>query len=395
MDPYGGDGHQPDPDSGLQESMWRLELGGGGNRGGGLPERPGKRDCAYYLRTGTCGYGERCRYHHPLDRVSTVAGPARLVAGEYPERYGQPFCEYFLKTGTCKFGSSCKYHHPRQGDGSVQLVLLNSYGYPLRPGEEECSYFMKTGKCKFGLTCKFHHPQTTSASMPSPAPVFYPMVPTTSIATPQQYPEVGVWQVGRSSSALSGAYMPSSYGPVLFSPRVLPVPGWNAYPTPINESASSGAQQSTQVEPLYWQHSQLSSSASAYSGSYPLVTSLVGPSTNNNQIEQNLPQRPGQPECQFFMRTGQCKFGAACRYHHPPNWSITATNCSLNPLGLPLRPVMDLGKVIDNSEMHDSLYLLKENNFIGGSALCLLYSTWYLQIRSDMQIRSPNQYIRL
>lgn len=342
MDPYGSDGPHPDPDSGLQESMWRLGLGGGGNRSGGwgsaFPERPGKRDCAYYLRTGTCGYGERCRYNHPLDRGTTqVAGAARLAAGDYPERYGQPLCEFYLKTGTCKFGSSCKYHHPRQGGGSVQPVSLNYYGYPLRPGEEECSYFMKTGKCKFGLTCKFHHPQLTSASVSSPAPVFYPTVPPPSIATPQQYPEVGVWQVGRSSSALSGTYMPSSYGPMLFSPRVLSVPGWSTYPTPINEAASSGNQQSTRVEPLYGQPSQLSPSAPAYSGLYPLVTSFVGPSTST-QKEQSLPQRPGQPECQFYMRTGECKFGATCKYHHPPNWNIPATNCTLSHLGLPLRP---------------------------------------------------------
>lgn len=88
---------------------------------------------------------------------------------------------------------------------------------------------MKTGKCKFGLTCKFHHPQPPVASVSSPAPAFYPMVPTPSIAAPQQYPEVNVWQVGRPSSALPGTYMPSSYGPMVFSPRVLPVPGWSTY----------------------------------------------------------------------------------------------------------------------------------------------------------------------
>jgi hypothetical protein len=53
------------------ESMRRLGLGGGGDGDAGdekLPERPGEENCAYYIRTGSCGYGERCRYNHPRDR---------------------------------------------------------------------------------------------------------------------------------------------------------------------------------------------------------------------------------------------------------------------------------------------------------------------------------------
>lgn len=54
------------------ESMRRLGLLGG--RGGGefYPERPGMPDCAYYMRTGTCGYGSKCRYNHPPDRTTSV-----------------------------------------------------------------------------------------------------------------------------------------------------------------------------------------------------------------------------------------------------------------------------------------------------------------------------------
>ncbi|KAG0483461.1 hypothetical protein HPP92_011545 [Vanilla planifolia] len=341
MEPYGrssvGGGGRSDPSAGLEESMWRLELGGGSGSGGGgfpYPERPGEQDCAYYMRTGTCGYGERCRYNHPLDRGCTfeqVVESARLGSGEYPERIGQPVCEYYMKTGTCKFGSSCKYHHPRHGGVSVRPVSLNYSGYPLRPGEKECSYYMKTGHCKFGSTCKFHHPQHTSASAPSPAPVFYPTVPPPSIASPQQFSQVGGWQVGRSSSALPGTYMPSSYGHVVLSP------GFFQFLVPLSPAASPGAQQAAQVGSLYGSPNQLSPSAPAYAGQYSFVTSSVGPSAVS-QKGQNLPQRPGQPECRFYMRTGDCKFGSTCKYHHPLDWSIPSTNCVLSPLGLPLRP---------------------------------------------------------
>lgn len=48
------------------ESMWHLTLGSGEL----LPERPGALNCVYYMRTGSCGYGGRCRFNHPRDRAA-------------------------------------------------------------------------------------------------------------------------------------------------------------------------------------------------------------------------------------------------------------------------------------------------------------------------------------
>lgn len=36
------------------------------------PDRPGERDCQFFLRTGQCGYGNSCRYNHPLSLVPQV-----------------------------------------------------------------------------------------------------------------------------------------------------------------------------------------------------------------------------------------------------------------------------------------------------------------------------------
>lgn len=49
------------------EPMWRLGLG---DEAESYPERPDEADCIYYLRTGLCGYGSRCRFNHPRDRGS-------------------------------------------------------------------------------------------------------------------------------------------------------------------------------------------------------------------------------------------------------------------------------------------------------------------------------------
>ncbi|KAJ0768938.1 putative transcription factor C3H family [Helianthus annuus] len=80
---------------GLEEPMWQLGLGDEGEL---YPERPDEADCIYYLKTGVCGYGSRCRFNHPRDRGGScdlmwVVGGLRSGGGGYPERIGQPVCQ--------------------------------------------------------------------------------------------------------------------------------------------------------------------------------------------------------------------------------------------------------------------------------------------------------------
>lgn len=55
--------------------MWRLGLSGPET----YPERPGVSDCVYYMRTGFCGFGTRCRYNHPRDRAAVRASISVIV----------------------------------------------------------------------------------------------------------------------------------------------------------------------------------------------------------------------------------------------------------------------------------------------------------------------------
>ncbi|RVW54992.1 Zinc finger CCCH domain-containing protein 32 [Vitis vinifera] len=267
-----------------------------------------------------------------LSMVSTL----RSGGGEYPERIGEPACQFYLKTGTCKFGASCRFHHPRNGGGSMSHVSLNIYGYPLRLGEKECSYYLKTGQCKFGITCKFHHPQPAGTSLPASAPTFYPTVQSPSVPTPTQYGGTSTsWRVPRPP-VLPGSYVQGPYGPVLFPPGVVPIPGWSPYSTPVSPVLSPGAQPTVGAGSVYGV-TQLPSTHTL-AGPYASLPSSAGPSSSN-QKEQVFPERPGQQECQYYLRTGDCKFGSSCRYHHPREWVVPKTNCVLSPLGLPLRPV--------------------------------------------------------
>ncbi|MBA0591601.1 hypothetical protein Gorai_008609, partial [Gossypium raimondii] len=136
---------------------------------------------------------------------------------------------------------------------------------------------------------------------------------------------------------LPGSYVQGAYGPVLFSPGVVPIPGWSHYSAPVSPVLSPGAQPGVGATSLYGL-TQLSSSTPSLAGPYPSLPSSTGPSSSN-QKDQTFPERPGEPECQYYLRTGDCKFGSTCRYHHPRDRVVPRTNCILSPMGLPLRPV--------------------------------------------------------
>ncbi|CAA0812666.1 Zinc finger CCCH domain-containing protein 32 [Striga hermonthica] len=316
----------PGGETGLEEPMWQLGLGGGPES---YPVRPDAPDCIYFMRTGFCGYGSRCRFNHPRDR-NLAMGSLRTGGVDYPERTGQPVCQYYTRTGMCKFGSTCKYHHPKYGVGSSAPIMLNLSGYPSRPGEKECSHYMKTGQCRFGMTCKFDHPQVGGVQVPALA------APPT-MQSPQQYGVIpGNWPVARPT-VVPGSYVPGSYGPTMvLPPGVIPVPGWPPYQAPVNPGASPTIQPTVGAGPIYG-ITQLSPSSTAYTGPYVPITSTIDQSSSTQKVHA-FPERPGQPECQYYLRTGDCKFGSTCKYHHPREWTAPTMNFSPTPVGLPLRP---------------------------------------------------------
>ncbi|KAF9623109.1 hypothetical protein IFM89_037511 [Coptis chinensis] len=315
--------------TGLEESMRKLGL----DEKELYPERLSEPNCVYYMRTGSCGYGDRCRFNHPRNRALVVGTVTEGV--EYPERDGQPVCKFYLKTGTCKFGAYCKFHHPKNVGGIIGSVSLNANGYPLRPGENECSYYVKTGQCKFGIACKFHHPQPAGTSVSAPAPAFYQTVQSSLVPSSQHYEVAPNWQVTRPP-LISGSYLQGAYGHhVLLPSGMVPMP-WNTYPAPVSPVASPSTHSIIGPGSFYGV-TQVSSSAPSYTGPYPSLPSSASISSGF-QNESTFPERPGQPECIYYVRNGHCKYGSSCRYHHPPERLMPSTSFVLSHMGLPLRP---------------------------------------------------------
>ncbi len=98
----------------------------------------------------------------------------------FPVRPNEPICQYYMKHGTCKFGQTCKFHHPPQSQPTMNgNTVPNAIGrsndapqmqwnnagadstvqlLPQRPDEPNCIFFLKNGRCKYGSTCRYHHP---------------------------------------------------------------------------------------------------------------------------------------------------------------------------------------------------------------------------------------------
>ncbi|KAJ6853159.1 zinc finger CCCH domain-containing protein ZFN-like isoform X1 [Iris pallida] len=322
-----------------EEAIWQMNLRGSETmESGPYPDRPGEPNCAYYIRTGLCRFGMTCKFNHPPIRNLAVA--AARNKGGFPERVGEPECQYYLKTGTCKFGATCKFHHPRDEAGIAGRVQLNILGYPLRPNEKECAYYLRTGQCKFSNTCKFHHPQPSNAMVSLRGSPVYTSVHSPTTSGQQSYPGgLTSWPLSRASFIPSPRWQaPSSYTQLILSQGMVQIPGWNPYSGQLGSVSSPESQQQTTGTTQFYgtsRQSEMTGSQGAFS-SYRSSSIPMG--LYALQRDNVFPERPDQPECQFYMKTGDCKFGAVCKFHHPRERLIPIPNCVLSPLGLPLRP---------------------------------------------------------
>lgn len=102
----------------------------------------------------------------------------------------------------------------------------------------------------------------------------------------------------------------------------------------------------------------------------PNVQSGGGMKTPIDPTEPLFPIRPNEPLCQYYMKHGTCKFGQACKFHHPPqtatpggapammNRRIDAPRMILNPVGTDGSSMM-LQFLPQRPDEPDCIYFLK------------------------------------
>ncbi|KAM2699531.1 hypothetical protein EV1_038395 [Malus domestica] len=154
-----------------------------------------------------------------------------------------------------------------KGEPSVAPALeLNFLGLPIRPGKADCLHYMQTGTCKYENNCLFNHPDPTPLEESRPQ---------------STYESHGI----HSETA-----------------------EWNDVITPAPAYIPEG---SMPARPPYMMNNSVTE------------TNVYKQYPHQNQVEE-FPARPGQPDCSYFSRTGDCKFKSNCKYHHPKTQTAVA-----------------------------------------------------------------------
>ncbi|XVF11616.1 hypothetical protein REPUB_Repub08aG0042600 [Reevesia pubescens] len=280
------------------------------------PVRPEAEDCPYYMKTGLCKFGSNCKFNHPVRRKNQAVKDKLNEKDESTEKPSQTECKYYLRTGGCKFGKACRYNHSRAKSSVGPILELNFLGLPIRQGEKECTYYMRNGSCKYGANCRFNHPDPSAAGACEPPSGHGNGGSVSSQAASQL--NMTSWSSPRALNE-TAAYMPIMFSPTQGVPP--PNPEWNGYQTTVYPPP----ERSLHPTPAYILCNP-STETTAYTNHQPRM------------VVDEFPVRPGQLECSYFLKTGDCKFKSNCKYHHPKNRFAKPAPCALSDKGLPLRP---------------------------------------------------------
>ncbi|KAG6683859.1 hypothetical protein I3842_12G033400 [Carya illinoinensis] len=278
------------------------------------PVRPEAEDCAFYLKTGTCKFGPNCRFNHPVRRKNQAAKEKVKEREEPTERIGQTECKYYMRSGGCKYGNACKYSHTRDKISGTTLLELNFLGLPIRPGEKECPFYMRTGSCKYGANCRFNHPDPTAVGG-SDNPSGYGNGRSATLDASQS--SIASWSSSRKFNETA------PFVPMVLSP---------SHGVPSQNPEWNGLQ-----APVYLPERSMCPPVTYVMGPAATETNVYTHHQQQIQVEE-YPERPGHPECSYFLKTGDCKYKSNCRYHHPKDRIVKSPPCALSDKGLPLRP---------------------------------------------------------
>ncbi|XP_073035889.1 zinc finger CCCH domain-containing protein 67 [Primulina eburnea] len=281
------------------------------------PIRPDAEDCAYYMKYFSCKFGSNCKFNHPPRRRNQGIKERVKTREENSEREGQIECKYYLSEGGCKYGKDCKYVHGTDRTSMSHTPELNFLGLPIRLGEKECPYYLRTGSCKYGSNCRFHHPEPTTVTVGDSPSGF-----SNGGSLPSQHvsaSSVSSWSSPRTYNEAS-SFLPY---PPIHQGAPTPNSEWNGY----QASAYPTSERSLPTPPAFVINN--------------LPTEINFPMQRQHDfIVDEYPERPGEPECSYFLKTGDCKYKSSCKYHHPKNRTskAKANPYVLNDKGLPLRP---------------------------------------------------------
>jgi len=122
--------------------------------------------------------------------------------------------------------------------------------------------------------------------------------------------------------------------------RVVTAENWGGM---LSSPGGGGEYTTPQQQGIYTNNSQSAFSTNTPTNTPPSAVALpaepVAPpiavhfDTSSGTSILEFPRRPGYPPCDFYVKTGHCRFGESCRFDHPVEYAVR-----LSKQGLPLRP---------------------------------------------------------
>ena len=335
-----------------------------------------KVPCKFYMRSGRCHFGEKCRYSHDVEEIA-VGNTAEEKDEE--SRSPQPqvsstACKFYLTTGQCRFGKKCRYSHDTEAKPPVDTAEMmdeelvnsppsqdtsarackfyarnghchfgerchNSHDAEMMPADDEaerkngvivsasshaantpvaaCKFYVKTGTCRFGDKCHYLH-----ASEASPAADTTQMKTKKTKSPPRQLtraPVVPCKFYVRSGHCRFGdqcLYLHDDEG-MQGDDTAEIGDDENNYPQEMNTVKNSHSPQgaSGSVCKFFARTGHCRFGEHCRNLHVAELRPVAATANENDELDY-LPPDDGLIACRFYLRTGHCRFGEHCRYSH-------------------------------------------------------------------------------
>jgi len=111
--------------------------------------------CFDFRDTGSCRYGDECRFRHGADDSRDLA----LLRRPRRPKKSNGVCYAFRETGECEYGDRCRFSHIDGGSSGASprgaSPRRGTRGGPRK--DNICYTFRDTGDCQYGDRCRFKH----------------------------------------------------------------------------------------------------------------------------------------------------------------------------------------------------------------------------------------------
>ncbi|KAB5525086.1 hypothetical protein DKX38_022835 [Salix brachista] len=223
-----------------------------------------------------------------------------------------------------KEGDNLEMKNESNGDADNNRM---HHQYPVRPEADDCAFYMKTGTCKFGVNCKFNHPVRRKNQ------IFWVLCCWYSVSRDVRgYAEFDVYlsvgfccylhlyfylYCGSSVGGLKGVSLAEGEAvneKVKEREEATEMPGQTECKVIIVLYYSQFEYYLRTGGCKYGKACRFNHTGEFFFSVPPLKTPM-SPILELNFL--GLPIRPGEKQCEYYMRNGSCKYGGNCKYNHP------------------------------------------------------------------------------